>query len=40
MNIEYLKEKLYESALSGKVSLENTIVTNARHYEALQHAQQ
>ena len=38
MNIEYLKEKLYESALSGKVSLENTIVTNARHYEALQHA--
>lgn len=38
MNIEYLKEKLYELALAGKVSLENTIVTNVRHYEALQHA--
>ncbi|MDX1943182.1 MAG: tRNA uridine-5-carboxymethylaminomethyl(34) synthesis GTPase MnmE [Saprospiraceae bacterium] len=38
MNIEYLKEKLYETALSGKVNLENTIVTNARHYEALQKA--
>jgi len=38
MNIEYLKEKLYELALSGKVSLENTIVTNARHYAALQRA--
>lgn len=38
MNIEYLKEKLYETALSGKVNLESTIVTNARHYEALQKA--
>ena len=38
MNIEYLKEKLYETALSGKVNLDNTIVTNARHYEALQKA--
>jgi tRNA modification GTPase len=38
MNIEYLKEKLYEAALSGKVNLENTIVTNARHLAALQHA--
>ncbi len=38
MNIEYLKEKLYEAALSGKVNLQSTIVTNARHYEALQHA--
>ncbi len=38
MNIEYLKEKLYEIALAGKVSLESTVVTNARHYEALQKA--
>ncbi|MBK7872407.1 MAG: hypothetical protein IPJ74_17895 [Saprospiraceae bacterium] len=38
MNIEYLKEKLYETALSGKVNLESTVVTNARHYEALQKA--
>lgn len=38
MNIEYLKEKLYEAALSGKVNLQSTVVTNARHYEALQHA--
>lgn len=38
MNIEYLKEKLYEAALSGKTSLESTVVTNMRHYEALQKA--
>lgn len=38
MNIDYLKEKLYEAALSGKVNLESTVVTNIRHYEALQHA--
>lgn len=38
MNIEYLKEKLYEAAFSGKVNLQSTVVTNARHYEALQHA--
>lgn len=38
MNIEYLKEKLYEAALSGKTNLESTVVTNMRHYEALQKA--
>ncbi len=38
MNLEYLKEKLYDVALSGKLSLDNTVVTNARHYEALQKA--
>ncbi|HMO40640.1 MAG TPA: tRNA uridine-5-carboxymethylaminomethyl(34) synthesis GTPase MnmE [Saprospiraceae bacterium] len=38
MNIEFLKEKLYEAALSGKTTLESTIVTNARHYAALQGA--
>ncbi len=38
MNIEFLKEKLYEAAFAGKTTLESTIVTNARHYEALQRA--
>jgi len=38
MNLEYLKEKLYDVALSGKLSLDSTVVTNARHYEALQKA--
>lgn len=38
MNIPYLKEKLYDLAISEKVNLESPIVTNARHYEALQKA--
>ncbi|MEZ4963517.1 MAG: tRNA uridine-5-carboxymethylaminomethyl(34) synthesis GTPase MnmE [Saprospiraceae bacterium] len=38
MNIPYLKEKLYGLAISEKVNLESPIVTNARHYEALQKA--
>ncbi|MFQ5445817.1 MAG: tRNA uridine-5-carboxymethylaminomethyl(34) synthesis GTPase MnmE [Saprospiraceae bacterium] len=38
MNVPYLKEKLYETVLSQKVNLESPIVTNARHYEALQKA--
>ncbi|MBK6933505.1 MAG: hypothetical protein IPH12_22625 [Saprospirales bacterium] len=37
-NIEYLKEKLFEIALGGEVELDHTIVTNARHYDALQRA--
>ncbi len=36
MNIEYLKDKIYEVAISGKLSFDQTVVTNARHYEALQ----
>lgn len=36
MNVPYLKEQLYESVISNKISLDNTIVTNARHYDALQ----
>ncbi len=40
MNIPYLKEKLYEAVVSEKVSLDETIVTNARHYQALQRADQ
>jgi tRNA modification GTPase len=38
MNIEYLKEQLYQSVLDGKLNLESTIVSNARHYDALQGA--
>lgn len=38
MNIPFLKEKLYESVISQKINLESTIVTNARHFEALQKA--
>lgn len=38
MNIEYLKEKLYETVISQKANLEGTVVANARHYEALQKA--
>jgi len=38
MNIEYLKEKLYDAVLSGGLNLDNPVVTNARHYEALHHA--
>ncbi|MBK7409124.1 MAG: hypothetical protein IPJ40_14315 [Saprospirales bacterium] len=35
MNIEYLKEKLYEAVISQKVNAGDTIVANSRHYEAL-----
>ena len=38
MNIEYLKEKLYEAVITEKVQLESTIVSNVRHYEALKKA--
>ena len=38
MNVPYLKEKLYDFAISEKVNLESPIVTNVRHYEALQKA--
>lgn len=34
-NIEYLKEKLFEIAVGEDLSFESTIVTNARHYDAL-----
>ena len=37
-NIEYLKEKLYQTVAGGDVSLENTVVTNARHFDALRRA--
>ncbi len=35
-NIEQLKEALITKAISGDIDTEATIVTNARHYEALQ----
>lgn len=38
MNIPYLKERLYNAVISQKVTTESTIVTNARHSEALQKA--
>jgi len=34
-HIEVLKEKMLDMVLAGRVQTENTIVTNARHYEAL-----
>ena len=38
MNVPYLKGKLFETVLSQGINLESPIVTNARHYEALQKA--
>ena len=35
MNIEYLKEKLFLMVVDQEISLDKTIVTNARHYDAL-----
>lgn len=35
MNIEYLKQKLLDTVLEGKVIAGSTVVANARHYEAL-----
>ena len=37
-NIEYLKEKLFELAIGSEISADGTIVTNARHYDALRRA--
>jgi tRNA modification GTPase len=36
LHIEVLKEKLVDQVLQGKVQADDTIVTNARHYHALQ----
>ena len=36
MHITELKDVLVQNVLQGKINLESTIVTNARHYEALQ----
>ena len=36
LNIEALKKRLIDAVISGNLSSEDTIVTNARHYQALQ----
>ncbi len=35
LGIEILKEKMYEKAVGATINTENTIVTNARHFDAL-----
>jgi len=40
MNIEYLKDKLYEMVISERAISDQTIVTNNRHYDALYKAQE
>jgi tRNA modification GTPase len=36
LHIDILKEKLVNKVVQGNINTENTIITNARHYEALQ----
>ncbi|HVG14605.1 MAG TPA: tRNA uridine-5-carboxymethylaminomethyl(34) synthesis GTPase MnmE [Chitinophagaceae bacterium] len=36
LHIEVLKERMLDTVLEGNIHAENTIVTNARHYHALQ----
>ncbi|MBK8879392.1 MAG: hypothetical protein IPN74_12825 [Haliscomenobacter sp.] len=38
MNIEYLKEKLFETVIQEELSMDTAILSNTRHYEALQKA--
>ena len=38
MNIEYLKNKLFNVVITDKSLLDNTIVSNSRHYDALTRA--
>ncbi len=40
MNITLLEEKLYQSVIKGNVSTENTILSNTRHYAALNQTQE
>lgn len=40
MNIPYLKEKLYQTVITEQINLDNPIVSNTRHLEALQNAHQ
>jgi tRNA modification GTPase len=40
MNVEHLKERLYAAALGGASAPEGTVVTNARHFDALRRADQ
>lgn len=36
MNVEYLKDQLFETAVGAETDLEGSVVTNARHADALQ----
>lgn len=38
MNLSLLKDKLYENVIHGELNTENTIVSNTRHFAALQSA--
>ena len=38
MNLEYLKERLYQMVISNEINMDQTIVSNIRHFEALQKA--
>jgi tRNA modification GTPase len=40
MNIEYLKERLYQTVVGNQVSMDSAIISNLRHYDALQKAQE
>ena len=40
LNTDTLKERMVESVLQGQVQTENTIITNARHFHALNQVQQ
>jgi tRNA modification GTPase len=40
LHTEVLKERMIDAVLSGRVQVENTVVTNARHYHALKEVQQ
>ena len=39
MNIEYLKERLYQTVVGQEAGMDGAVVSNARHYEALLRAQ-
>ena len=38
MNIDFLKEKLYNTVITNQLNLEGTVVSNVRHFDALQKA--
>ena len=38
MNVEYLKEKLYQTVIDDNSAMDETIVSNTRHYDALHKA--
>jgi tRNA modification GTPase len=38
MNVPYLKEKLFDLVAQGKLDVQSNVVSNARHFEALQNS--